>query len=65
LPRNVNDLRDLKGGKILAKKQDKQTVLVVDDEPIIRESLRLMLEKSGFEVTMAEDGEQALDIVKK
>jgi CheY-like chemotaxis protein len=55
----------LTGGNILAKKQDKQTVLIVDDEPIIRESLRLMLEKSGFEVTMAEDGEQALDIVKK
>ena len=49
----------------MAKKQDKQTVLVVDDEPIVGESIRDWLGLSGFEVTIAEDGEQALDIAKK
>jgi acetyl-CoA synthetase len=55
----------LKGGKILAKKQDKPTVIVVDDEPVIRESLSLVLGKSGFEVEVAESGEQALTTAKK
>lgn len=32
-------------------------VLVVDDEPIVREVLSRYLEKDGFEVEMAEDGE--------
>ncbi len=35
-------------------------VLVVDDEPIVREVLSRYLEKDGFEVEEAEDGEQAL-----
>jgi len=35
-------------------------VLVVDDEPMIREVLARYLEKEGFDVEVAEDGEQAL-----
>jgi DNA-binding response OmpR family regulator len=35
-------------------------VLVVDDEPMVREVLARYLEKEGFEVATAEDGEQAL-----
>jgi DNA-binding response OmpR family regulator len=35
-------------------------VLVVDDEPIVREVLARYLEKDGFVVDVAEDGEQAL-----
>jgi DNA-binding response OmpR family regulator len=35
-------------------------VLVVDDEPMVREVLAKYLEKDGFEVATAEDGEQAL-----
>jgi two-component system response regulator ResD len=35
-------------------------VLVVDDEPIVREVLARYLEKEGFVVVVAEDGEQAL-----
>jgi DNA-binding response OmpR family regulator len=35
-------------------------VLVVDDEPMVREVLARYLEKDGFEVATAEDGEQAL-----
>lgn len=40
-------------------------VLVVDDSPIIRELLRLSLEGAGFEVTEAEDGEAAVDTLKR
>jgi DNA-binding response OmpR family regulator len=36
-------------------------VLVVDDEPIVREVLERYLQLEGFEVTTAEDGEGALE----
>jgi two-component system, OmpR family, response regulator MprA len=36
-------------------------VLVVDDEPAVRDSLRLALELEGYQVELAEDGESALD----
>ena len=36
-------------------------VLVVDDEPIVRDVLRRYLSKGGFQVDSAEDGETALE----
>jgi two-component system response regulator ResD len=38
-------------------------VLVVDDEPIVRDVLWRYLAREGFEVEAAEDGEQALEAV--
>lgn len=38
-----------------------QSVLVVDDEPMARTLLRLMLVRAGFEVSEAEDGYDALE----
>ena len=43
----------------------KSRVLVVDDEESIREFLEIMLRKEGYEVTCAEDGQKALEIIKK
>ncbi len=43
----------------------KARILVVDDEESIREFLEIMLRKEGYEVTCAEDGQKALDILKK
>lgn len=40
------------------------SVLVVDDEPMARTLLRLMLVRAGFEVSEAENGFDALDKVK-
>ena len=40
------------------------TILVADDEKEIRELLRLYLENSEYEVIEAEDGQQALDILR-
>lgn len=36
-------------------------VLVIDDEPQIRRALRAGLERNGFEVELAQDGEEGLD----
>lgn len=41
----------------------KPSVLIVDDEPMTRNLLRLMLERAGFEISEAEDGLQALLMV--
>lgn len=39
-------------------------VLVVDDEDMTRKLLRLMLERDGFTIIEAEDGLQALEVIK-
>ena len=41
------------------------SVLVVDDEPMARTLLRLMLVRAGFDVTEAEDGFDALNKLKE
>ena len=42
-----------------------KNILIVDDEPDIREILRYNLEKAGFNITEAVNGEDALDKVSK
>ena len=39
-------------------------ILIADDEPEIRDLLRLYLENEQYEVTEAEDGQQALDLLR-
>ena len=43
----------------------KQSVLIVDDEPMTRDLLRLMLERAGFDISEAEDGIDALEKIKE
>jgi two-component system, NtrC family, nitrogen regulation response regulator NtrX len=40
-------------------------ILIVDDEPTIRQSLKGVLEDEGFKTAMAESGEAGLDIISK
>ncbi len=40
-------------------------VLVVDDEPDVRKVVRMTLEKAGYDVLEAEDGEKAIKEIKK
>lgn len=42
----------------------KQRILAVDDEEDIRELVRYNLEKEGFEVSAAESGEKALELLR-
>jgi DNA-binding response OmpR family regulator len=41
------------------------SILIVDDEPGIRESLSAVLEDEGFDVKTAASGEQGLDLAIK
>ena len=47
------------------ERQDSATILVVDDEPMIRKLAVLVLERNGFEVIEAEDGQQAVEIYER
>jgi CheY-like chemotaxis protein len=38
------------------------TILVVDDEPVIREVVAMLLEDEGYTVVTADDGHAALDV---
>ncbi len=40
-------------------------VLVADDEQTLRDLLALNLEAAGFEVVVADDGQQALELVRR
>jgi DNA-binding NtrC family response regulator len=42
-----------------------KSILIVDDEPIVRESIRDWLKDSGYDVYTAESGEEALSLVEK
>ena len=42
-----------------------KNILIVDDEPDIRAILRYNLEKEGFSITEAVDGNDALDKLSK
>ena len=48
----------------MVRPEDK-TILVVDDEPNVRQYLRTILEDAGFAVVTAADGEEALNIIKQ
>jgi len=43
----------------------KGSVLIVDDEPIVRESIRDWLRDAGYQVATAESGEEALEMIEK
>ncbi|GID96772.1 response regulator [Amorphoplanes digitatis] len=44
--------------------QERPTVLVVDDEEDLRDIVRRMLERRGFETLMAADADQALEVCR-
>jgi PAS domain S-box-containing protein len=43
----------------------KGTILVVDDEELVRRVAKAILERSGYTVVAAEDGQKAIDVVTK
>jgi CheY-like chemotaxis protein len=43
----------------------KPTILVADDEEVVRETARLALQRDGFNVLLAEDGQEAVRAVER
>ncbi len=54
-----------KSAAMFSGRESEGLVLVVDDEPDVRKVVRMTLEKSGYDVIEAEDGEKAIAEVKK
>jgi len=52
-------------GKQSSEISFKPRILVVDDEKVIREGSREVLSLEGFEVVLAENGEQGLELIEK
>jgi len=48
-----------------ATEMQENSVLIVDDEPIVRESIRDWLKDAGYQVATAETGEEALEMIEK
>jgi len=44
--------------------KSKIKILIVDDEPIIRDALSFKLTKEGYEVSAVEDGEKAIEAME-
>lgn len=53
-----------RSGKV-SQMDERKHILVVDDDPGIRNSVSAFLTRSEFEVTLAQDGKYALDILPK
>lgn len=47
------------------ERAEDKTILIVDDEPNIRKSFKMVLEDAGFQVVTAADGVEALEIIKE
>lgn len=48
----------------MSEPQRKHLILIADDRPSSRELLRVILERAGYEVLEAQDGEVALDVIR-
>jgi two-component system phosphate regulon response regulator PhoB len=49
----------------MTKKSTMSKILIVEDDPDIRELLRFNLEKAGYTLFLAEDGEKVLALARK
>ncbi len=56
-------MAEAKSDLFFGAKSGEGRVLVVDDEPDIRKVVRLTLDKAGYQVLEAEDGEKAIEIL--
>ena len=53
-----------KNQKKMRQPMTKGTILIVDDEPDIQELVRISLEREGYDVLVADTGEEAIELAK-
>lgn len=58
-------MSESKTAGMFSGRESEGLVLVVDDEPDVRKVVRMTLEKAGYDVIEAEDGEKAIEEIKK
>lgn len=51
--------------KVEVGTEKKQRVLAIDDDLLVRESLKLLLERSGLEAIVVKSGKEALEVLKE
>ncbi|TLY17385.1 MAG: response regulator [Nitrospirae bacterium] len=56
-------MAEYKSDFLFGAKTGNGRVLIVDDEPDIRKVVRMTLQKAGYDVLEAEDGEKAIEVI--
>lgn len=62
-PDDIDNL--IKNGKSAEVAEKNVSLLVIDDDPLLRRCLTLLLQKQGFDVTVAGSGAEALELYGK
>jgi excisionase family DNA binding protein len=62
-PDDIDNL--IKNGKSAATAEKNVSILVIDDDPLLRRCLMLLLQKHGFKITVAASGAEALELYSK
>jgi two-component system chemotaxis response regulator CheY len=62
-PTKEGAMDEFKSGFFVGGEACEGRVLVVDDEPDIRKVVKMTLQKAGYEVLEAENGEKAIDVI--
>jgi signal transduction histidine kinase/CheY-like chemotaxis protein len=65
LPRTGKPLIKLPPVELSAQRSEGGTVLLIEDEKLVRHTVKMMLESNGYQVIEAEDGEQGIELCKK
>jgi DNA-binding NtrC family response regulator len=56
-------MSEFKSGFLVGGESTNGRVLIVDDEPDIRKVVRMTLQKAGYDVLEAENGEKAIEVI--
>jgi two-component system chemotaxis response regulator CheY len=63
LTKKENAMSEYKSDLLFGALTGNGRILVIDDEPSVRTVVRMTLEKAGYDVLEAEDGEQAIEAI--
>ena len=62
---NFPHTRDTTDGAVAMKEPSGPQVLVVDDDPSMQRMLRTRLEREGYNVVTAADGDEGLELIRR